>query len=111
MSQKKIVLSGAITGHLEEAEEYFFEAKKAAFKRFPTAQVFDPMTLPKGISWDDAMTICKTRIRNWATDMVIIENQHYKESRGSCIELEEAKERGLVLHTFAGGLLLENKAP
>lgn len=106
---KKIVLSGAITGHLEEAKEYFAEAKRAVFERWPNAQVFDPTTIPSTVSWDDAMTICKTRIRGWATDIVCIKNDHYSLSEGSAIECDEAKKASLLVHTYEHGRLIEAK--
>ena len=100
--QRKFVLSGAITGHEKEAMVYFLEAERAVLERYPLAQVFNPMRLPKLPSWEAYMVICRSRIEHWATDIVYIENELRKMSKGSLEEEGLAKERLLVQHVYDG---------
>ena len=109
--QKKIFLSGAISGHEKEAADYFARAEKIVLERFPLAQVFNPANLPanppESPAWRRMMTICAARIMGWATDIVYIRNEYYEGSKGARIERALAQERGLGEYVLRGELLSE----
>jgi hypothetical protein len=107
MSLRNIVLSGAITGHTEEANEYFRAAEKAVGARYPVSLIFNPTKLPKLPSWEAYMKICRMRINGWATDIVYIVNDYYKDSKGAQEERQLAKAKGLVCHVFKNGVLVD----
>ena len=102
----KIVLSGAITGHEEEAKKYFMEAERAIHARYPLAEVFNPIRLPP-LGWEECMVICRSRIKHWATAMVFIKNEHYDASRGSVEEKNLAIDRRLYLFDYDGKTVKE----
>jgi len=104
---KKIVLSGAVSGHEGEAEEYFKHARKIVEERFPLAQVFNPTDLPKGLKQSQYMAVCMTRIRGWATTIVYIRNDYYEASAGSRLERKWAQEKGLEEFVLRGYILSE----
>lgn len=101
--QMKLVLSGAITGHEKEAEIYFMEAERAVQARYPLAQIFNPIRLPKLPSWEAYMTICRSRIKHWATGIVYVDNNPYrKSSKGAAEEENLSKERLLRQFEYDG---------
>ena len=104
---KKIVLSGAISGHEEEAAKYFIEAEEAVRARYPTAEVFNPIKLPRLDSWEKYMVIRRMRVSGWATDIVYILNDYYLDSRGSQEERYRAKVKGLDEHIFKNKVLAD----
>ena len=105
---KRIVLSGAITGHEKEATQYFYEAERLVHARYPLASVFNPTRIPKQASWEDYMKICRARINGWADTIVMIQNEFYLDSRGAIEEKELAVEKGLkTIVLIANDTLLE----
>lgn len=94
-----IYLSGAITGHEEEAKVYFAEAEAALYEKFPGCTVFNPMKLPKLPKWEDYMKICRPRVVR-STHIVFIINPQINKSRGVHEEMRIAKENGLVLYRY-----------
>lgn len=101
--QMKLVLSGAITGHEKEAEIYFMEAERAVQARYPLAQIFNPIRLPKLPSWEAYMIVCRTRIKHWATGIVYVDNNLYRRlSKGAAEEEALAKERFLKQYEYDG---------
>jgi len=106
---KKIVLSGAISGHEEEAKRYFDEAEKAVKDRFPCCAIFNPTKLPKLPSWDHYMILCRTRICGWSNTIVFIINEYTTQSKGVAVEYELAKEQGLEMYNFENGKITEFK--
>ena len=100
----KLVLSGAITGHEKEAEVYFIEAERAVKARYPLAQVFNPIRLPKLPSWEAYMVICRSRIKHWATGIVYIElgDGWRAASKGAREEEALSKERLLNQYVYDG---------
>ena len=103
----KLVLSGAITGHEDEAKEYFRAAEKAVLERYPLAEIFNPIQLPKGLGWEEYMVICRSRIKNWATGIVFIKNDYYIESRGSAEEKVLAENARLWQFDYDGKTVKE----
>lgn len=103
----KLVLSGAITGHEEEAKRYFDDAEKAVLARYPLAEVFNPMRLPRTRSWEDCMVVCRSRIQNWATGIVYIKNEHYELSKGTKEEKALGIDRCLYQFVYDGSTVEE----
>jgi hypothetical protein len=103
---KKIVLSGAITGHKDEAVIYFHEACEKVLERFPLAEVFNPAMIDKLLSYDTAMVICRSRIKNWATTIVYIKNEYYSGSNGVRAEQALAEESGLEEYALEHNVLV-----
>jgi hypothetical protein len=103
MIHKKIFISGAITGVEKEAEVYFAEAERLIAERFPGAQIFNPIKLPKMATHEDYMIVCRSRIKGWADTLVSIMNDPYKNSVGAKEEHELAQERGLSLFDIDNG--------
>lgn len=97
----KIYLSGAITGHEEEAVKYFAEAERAVKDRFPCATVFNPINLPKLPSWEHYMVICRNRLKSWADTIVYIDNDYRLQSRGAIEEQEIATSKSLNEYTYS----------
>jgi hypothetical protein len=102
----RLVLSGAITGHLEEARVYFAEAERAVKARYPLAEVFNPAKLPD-MGWERCMVVCRMRIKSWATGLVSIRNEVYSASRGSAEEHDLAIANGLYLLEYDGNSVKE----
>lgn len=105
---RRFVLSGAISGHEEDAHEYFADAEEIVRKRYPSAEIFNPMTLQHlKLTQKGYMAICMMRIGGWATDIVYIINEHYAASRGSSVERARAHEVGLHQHVLKNGSLTD----
>lgn len=104
---KNVYISGAITGHEEEAKELFMKAEKAVLERFPGCKVFNPIKLPKLPSWETYMKICRVRVSGWAHKIVFIESPHLKASRGVAEERVLALEKNLDRYLFTNGRIEE----
>ena len=105
---RRFVLSGAITGHEEEAHEYFADAEEAVRKRYPMSEIFNPMRLQHlGLTWEGYMSICRMRISGWATDIVYIVNEHYAASKGSTEERDRAHTASLHTHVFKNNIITD----
>lgn len=88
----RVYLSGAITGHEEDARKYFDEAEAIVRGVFPGCSVFNPTHLPKLNSWESYMEICRAVLRGWSTHFVVIVNPYLCESRGAAEEIRIAYE-------------------
>ena len=101
-----VYLSGAITGHEAEAQEYFAAAEKLVREVFPGCQVFNPTHLPKLDGWESYMEICRAVLGGWATHVVVIMNPYTKTSRGVIDEVGIAYEHGLKLFRIVGNRVI-----
>ena len=104
---KKFFVSGAYSGHEDEARAYFQKACDAILEKFPLASVFDPTKISIGLPYSAAMSICCARIKGWATDIAYVRNQYYDGSKGSLVERKLAQEKGLGEYVFRDGVLSE----
>lgn len=105
MSVKKVVLSLAITGHEEEAEKLAFDMEKAVRERFPLAEIFNPVRLPRKKNWEEYMVVCRARVSGWADTIVRGHNKHLGSSKGASEELKIADDKGLRIIDFKNGKL------
>lgn len=92
-----VYLSGAITGHAEEARSYFLAVEQYAKSILPNSKVFNPTNLPEMGIWENYMKICRSLVENWATYVFVIENEYTASSKGVAEELMIAKKFGKAI--------------
>jgi hypothetical protein len=111
---KRIFLSGPTLNQAPNSHRHFEAAVRLLYDKFPLAEVCSSHALRAGLSSKHFNTICRTRIRGWATDFVYLESDYSTDAFDSLELIEHrsmAEERGLKLHVIRDGSLISSEVP